>query len=247
MNRILFLAIPVLLLLASCAGRPAKQVINPPQASGAAETPLPFIIVDYKNRATGGSIPKWVSSWLEEGVGSIETQDAYIGRYVFISRNESNNFNALTQWAQGFNAELDFPRLAAARIEKRFLSGVSHPDHEYGTFFEALIRAASDTAWTGAIREDDFWLCRRFFPGENSITDMPESPAGWVAADSDFPGIDSLPIRESWEFLILVTIEKRIFASQLDAIFRGLKPNPPPAKDQINTANRVKDKFFDGF
>ena len=215
--------------------------------SGAAETPLPYIIVNHKNKAAGESIPKWVNCLLEEGIGEVENLAAYEGRYVFVSRNEGNNFNALTQWKEGFSPELDFPRLAAARIEARFLSGVSHPDHEYGAFFEALIRAASDAPWKGAVREDDFWLRRRYFSEDENNPDMPGNTAGQTPENAELQTANYPPARESWDFLILVTIEKSLFASQLDAVFRNTKPNPPPKRDQVNAANRVKDRFFDGF
>ena len=246
MSKFLFYMIPALLFF-SCAGEPAIEVLKPTKIPEAAETPLPYIIADHKNRAGKGSIPKWVNSWLEGGISEVETLDSYVGRYVFISRNEGNNFNALTQWAEGFNAELDFPRLAAARIEARFLSGVSHPDHEYGPFFEALIRAASDAPWTGVVREDDFWLLRRSFHGETSIPDMPATIAGQASALPDLQTADYPLVTESWEFLILVTIEKPIFASQLSAVFQNVKPDPLPTRDQVNAANRVKERFYDGF
>ena len=234
MNRVLKMAllpsvILMLLLFASCASRMEKRVLKAPEIPGAAEMPGHYTITDYKNKGEGGGMPEWVSRWLEEGASGVEALDAYKGRYAFISRNEGSNLNALTQWAGGFSSELDFPRLAAARIERRFLLTTLLPDGEYGAFFETLIRAASDASWTGALREDDFWIRRKYLPPEEPITG------------------EQTPARENWEFLILVTIEKNLFASQFDSIFQSVKPSPPPAREQINAANRVKDRFYDGF
>ena len=177
-------------------------------------------------------MPEWAASWLSGGVHAVETLEEFYGRHVFIGRNEGNNFNALTQWAEWFSPELDFPRLAAARIEARFLSGVTVPDHEYGAFFVTLIRAASNTTWAGAVKQDIFWIRREFYPSEN---DFP-------AANEIFPAIT-----EDWEFLILVTMDSEIFAAQLNSVFSGVNPNPTPTRDQIAAANRVMENFFEGF
>ena len=175
-------------------------------------------------------MPEWAERWLEAGISEVEAMYAYQDRFVFISRSEGTNFNALAQWVEWFSPELDFPRLAAARIEARFLSGVSNPDNVYGAFFEALIRTASDAPWTGAVREDDFWIRRKFYPAEDDI-------AG-----------EALPlVEEDWNFLILVTIDKTLFASQLAAVFRNVNPSPRLTREQNNATNRVKDRFFDGF
>ena len=224
----MLIAINELLLLASCSSGKAVQIPVPAQPP-AAEISEQYIVTDYKNKAKGATMPDWVNRWLEGGTGKVETLDAFRDRFVFISRNAGNNFTALTQWNEGFSAELDFPRLAAARIEARFISATPFPDREYGAFFNDLVRAASDAPWSGAKKEDDFWLCRKYFPSEDAISD---------------PGI---PARETWEFLVLVTIDKFLFASQLDAVLRSVKPSPPLTRDQSAAVNRIRDKLYEGF
>ena len=165
----------------------------------------------------------------------METLEFYEDRFVFISRNEGSNFNALTNWAEGFLPDLDFPRLAAARIQARFSSGVPHPDYEYGAFFVTLVRTASDAQWTGAIKEDDFWIRRKYLPAPEETFDEDDNPDA------------SLQEREAWEFLILVTIEKELFASQLEEVFENIRPSPQPTKDQTAAISRVKERVFEGF
>ena len=236
-------------LLFSCAGRPAKRVLTFSEMPGATRTPGSSVIIDYKNKNNGGIIPEWAELWFNSGVHGVEALEAYRDRYVFIAKNEGNNFNALSQWLKGFSADLDFPRLAAARIESRFGAGIPFPDDEYGAFYEAIIRGASDTLWTGAIREDDFWVRRKRLvirdeegaPSElNPEAGQGDSSEGNLSADSPYD-------EETWEFLILVTIEKNLFSSQLYGVFKSVNPSPPPSKEQINAANRVKDHFFEGF
>jgi len=217
MNKLFLTAVFVLLLFGSCRSEADRIVVNPPRAPEPARNPAPHTITDYKNKTRGGIIPEWVNIWLDSGVYEVENQDAFRDRYVFVARNEANNFNALNLWKDGFSAELDFPRLAAVRIEERLLSSVADPDQNYGAFYDSLIRAASDFPWTGAVREDDFWTLRQFEETEN------------------------------WEFLILVTIDRSLFASQLDIIFQMINPNPAPTRDQRTTINRVKERFLEGF
>ena len=227
--QILLSAILSAALFASCTGTPVRQIVKPPETPRSAPSPAEkpvvpsYTIMDYKYKTDGRNMPEWVSFYFEGGLRKVESLGAYEGCYVFISRSEGNSFNALNHWKDGFSPELDFPRLAAARIETRFSAAVPYPDEEYGSFFEALIRTASDAPWTGAVREDDFWVRLKISSGD----DEPEI--------------------ETWGFLILVTIEKTLFASQLNALFQNIKPNPQPSRNQITAANRVKDRFFEGF
>jgi len=124
----------------------------------------------------------------------------------------------------GFSPELDFPRLVASRIGQRFSRvAVLYPDDEYGAFYEAIIRDASDTVWPGAMMADDFWILKRYLPGESE------------------------PENESWEFLILVTIGKRNFDTQLNLLFDRVVPYPPLTAEQITAVDRVKVSFYEGF
>ena len=233
-------AIPAALLLFSCAGRPGPFTPLVPISPGTAETPRPYIISDSQERA--GGIPEWVGRYLEGGIHETETLDAFEGRFAFVSRNEGNNFAALSQWAAGFSAALDFPRLASSRIEARFLQSVPYPDNEYGPFFEELIRAASDSSWDGAgkgaEKTDEFWIRKSYMP-------LPESASGNPDGETLPPSIPQM--NETYEFLILVTIEKEAFASRFDKIFNNVNPERRPSKEQMAAAARVKEKFYDGF
>jgi len=238
-----FAATIALLLFGSCVSEASRQIIIPPEVSQITQGPLPYAITDHKNKTGGGGIPEWVNLALASGERGVETLDAFTGRFVFVARNQANNFGALNLWKDGFSAELDFPRLAAARIEARFSYAVPNPDVSYGAFFETMIRAASDFPWTGAIRVDDFWTLRKFQSDEEPGGDAGEDFISEGNAASDSNGQET----ENWEMLILVTIERTLFASQFDQIFQNVNPSPPPSRDQRTTINRVKDRFFEGF
>jgi hypothetical protein len=221
MNRFLPALILGAIFLSSCITDSGRGVYELPVIPEETKTPRTFTIIDYKNKTGGEAIPEWVNLYFNSGLREVEALKTYQGSYVFVYRNEGNNFNALQLWKDNFSAELDFPRLAAARIEARF--SVPYPDEEYGSFYEGLIRAASDASWTGAVMEDDFWVRKRYPPSEEEGE------------------------QENWEFLVLVTIEKSRFSSQLEKVFENINPLPPPNANQIAAANLVKERFFEKF
>jgi hypothetical protein len=218
-------AVFLALFLAACAGDPGWQSENSaPTEENAVNEPV-YRLTDYKTRAGGGIFPRWVEYYLGGSIAAVETLEEYQDRYVFVVHGRGTNFRALEQWARGFSVELDFARLAAVRIEKRFTQAASGlPDTVFGRYFEALIRAASDASWEGAVREDDFWL-KGFYQG------MDES------ADSD----------ESYDFMILVTVDKTLLASQIQPLLFGVNSRPPVSGDQLAAVNRVRERFFEGF
>ena len=223
MNKIFLSAGLAALFFLSCINGPGKFVTSPSEVPEPVEESKNYIITDYKNRSRRNNIPEWLSLWLDSGIHAVEAMSAFQDYYLFISSNEGSNFTALNLWNDGFSPELDFPRMAAARIEARFSEAVFHPDQEYGSFFEALIRTASDTPWRWMVKEDDFWIRRKFIPGDDE------------------------PDREDWEFFILVSMEKTLFASQMDSVFQNVKPNSRITEEQARAIDRVKDRFFDEF
>ena len=239
MNKFTFYAIAIAIsgpvFFPSCVGEPAKPVFNLPLPSEPAKTVRAYSIMDFKNKAKGEAIPEWVSLYLAQGNHGVETESVFRNRFVFVYSNEGNNFRALELLSENFSTRQDFPRLAAARIEARFSTGVPYPDIEYGAFFEALIRTASDAVWTGAARTDDFWLLKKYQSGGEPST----REQGEVSTVEDET--------ENWELLILVTIEKSRFNSQLESIFQKITPDPQPSEEQIAAANGVKENFFEGF
>ena len=223
MNKLFLFAILGILLTSCLTEQPRFVLVPPVEGDEPVAAVRAFVITDYKDKDLNQEIPEWANRLFEGGVSALETMEIFMDKYVFIARSEGNNFNALNLWATVFNAELDFPRLAASRVNARFSAGVHFPDTEFGPLYEALIRSVSDARWTGISKKDDFWIKRNFF----AEGEIPES--------------------EDWEFLILLTIEKSHFISQLNSIFQNPRPSSLPTERQWQAYNRVVDSFFDGF
>jgi hypothetical protein len=218
-------AVFLALFLAACAGDPARQSEGRPETEEEAGDEPVYYLTDYKTRTEGGAVPKWVAYYLEKNIAALEALEEYQDRYVFIARSRGTNFRALEQWAKGFSVELDFARLAAMRIEKRFTQAASgFPDSVFGRYFEALIRAASDASWEGAVKEDDFWL-KGFYQ----------------EADGNAAG------GESYDFVLLVTVDKALLASQIQPLLLGVASQVSMSRDQLAAVGRVRERFFEGF
>jgi hypothetical protein len=223
--RLGLLAVFPALFLAVCAGSPERRYEREVDTAEAAGQERVYNLTDYKTRAEGGFFPVWIEYYLEENIAGLEALEEYQDRYVFIARGKGTNFRALEQWAEGFSVELDFARLAAIRMERRFTrAAAGFPDTVFGRYFEAIIRAASDASWEGAVREDDFWL-KGYYEGTGEN------------ADSD----------ESYDFMILVTIDKTFLVSQIQALFSGVTPQSPMSGDQLAAVGRIRERFFEGF
>jgi hypothetical protein len=236
-NRYFPISLGLIVLLSwSCTSAPTEKNTGTSAIDNPLNTVIPWQITDYRGKTEDAAILPWVIPYLEGGNNAVEALDEYQDRYVFISWISGTNFNALEQWRVGFSPELDFARLGAARMEKRFLSSASkNPDDEYGSFFETMIRTASDASWAGAIKEEDFWVKRYFLEIDGSGGEPRPSASAEVSE------------REAWDFFILVTVEKASFISQTMNLLKGIKPSPPLSRDQTTAVNRILDRFFEGF
>jgi hypothetical protein len=166
-----------------------------------------------------------VEQALDGGDRPLETMGEYRNKYVFAAANSGNNLNALRQWAAEFSVEQDFSRLVAGRIENRMSASTSfYPDDEYGSFFETLMKKAYLGSFTGAVREDEFWIHRRFFERD-----------GLTA------------IRESYDYVILISIEKPLLETQITKTFSEIRIPRAQPREQTAAVNRVKENFFEGF
>jgi hypothetical protein len=222
------LALTAALFFSACGGGPQKIIIKPDASEKAPglQSGSAGRILDYQDANSGGPIPEWAGRYLEGGNRAVEGLDAYRGSYVFVGSSRGSNFKALGHWAGGFSAEQDFPRLAALRMEARLTGAAAlYPDDEYGEFFEALVKKASDAAYTGAVKESTFWIFRQYRQGDE----------------------EDAPIREQYEFLVLTLIEKSSFQAQARALMGGIRTTVPPTREQAVAINRIKETFFDDF
>ena len=190
-------------------------------------------IIESQNGLLESGIPEWVILYLNEGAAGIESLDQYSDRYVFIGENRGTNLNALKQWAMGFNAAQDFPRLLAGRVENRLISSASlYPDDEYGEYFERLIKLVSDSEFQGMEKTQTFWVKRMKDP---DITEEDDTETE-IEIET-----------ERYEYFIFVSIDRELLQTQLKQLMTGITTNRPPTRNQSAAINRIQNTFFEGF
>jgi hypothetical protein len=177
-------------------------------------------IIDYEN-----DMPEWVIRYAEAGLAEIETLPEYEDRYVFISRQAGSSLDPLLLWAAGFSPERDFPRLVSERIQKRFIAGGSgNPGEEYGRYFEAVVKNASDAVFEGASREGSFWIKKRIFADD---------------------GIS--PAEEVYEYLVMTSIDRETLQRQINMLLITTRPDKTPTREQSAASMRLRLNFYEGF
>ena len=222
--------------LAACTGQKGRVIFRPDPGQARHQEPINPIeswqIVGSENGLGETGIPDWVRRYFNGNIYGVETIDRFSGKYVFVGGNRGENIHALQQWANGFTAQHDLPRLVTARVERRLVSSASlYPDDEYGQYFEMLIKAVSDGEYPGAVKEETFWVKRKMIPTDTE--------------DGDQPLVDT--VMELYEFLVLISIDRETLQKQLREIMAGIQTPSRPTRDQAAAINRIQQTFFEGF
>ncbi len=200
-----------------------------PEAAAAKDAPKKVVpkydVLDHKTMALGQDIPEWVVTYIGDGVTAVEAIDKYKEKFVFVGEDSGTNLNALRQWSTGFTVAQDLARLVSSRVQAKFAGAAAgSPDDEYGRYFENVVKSASDASYTGARKETDFWILKRYFKDDGKTVD-----------------------REVYDYYVLVTIDKAILQKQLNDVLNGVKPDKPLTKEQQTAVERVKESFYEGF
>jgi hypothetical protein len=217
------IGLALIVFFAGCAGEP-KRTQDPVTVIQPLKPVNIFQIQDHAAEAAGGEIPQWVDVYMSRDTAAIEALPEYQNKYVFVASNEGSNFYALSQWSTGFMVRRDLPRLVASRILARLTAGTTeNPDTIYGSFFEEAVKKSFDSFYTGAIREDDFWLLVQYLEADGETLN-----------------------REVYRFLILITIDKAPLESQINGILSTI-PADTATRDQTAAINHVKETLYQGF
>jgi len=224
------LLLAALLFTACTSQRSIRFVPDPVQneQQGQTGSSNPWQIIESQDGYGENGLPAWVRSYLDKGVRGIEALDDYQGKYVFVGKNRGDNFNALQQWAKGFTVAQDLPRLIVQRVEQRFVAAAAlYPDDEYGEYFAHMIKKVSDEEYSGAVKENTFWAKQR-----KIIVD---------------PETEESIVTERYEFLVMLSIDREAFQTQIRNIMAGIKTNIPPTRDQAAAVSKIRLAFFEGF
>jgi hypothetical protein len=104
-----------------------------------------------------------------------------------------------------------------------------YPDDEYGEYFEALIKRASNTEFPGAVKEETYWIKTLLIPDNDEETEEGAEPL------------------EQYEFFVLISIEKPILRNSISSLMADIETTAAPNRYQRASINRVQQIFFEGF
>jgi hypothetical protein len=216
-----------ILIVFSCATQKKSAVFPvPDKDQNKSENSVEIAnITDSRDMEGEPYLPDWLSAFLGGGIEEAERIEAYAGRYLFIAGNQGVNFAALDKWADNYSVELDFPMLAAARIDRRMnVSNTVYPDEEYGIFYETFVKKAYGGEYYGAVKEDTYWIKTRITGG------------GEYAA-----------LSEVYNFYVLISIDTAAMQAAVYNLFTQAIDTAAPAGAQAVTINRLRQNFFEGF
>ena len=237
-------AVFFLILFAACAGQEKKVIFRPDTTNNPQEQARPFDtweIINSQNGQNPEDIPEWVRWQIDNDINEIEAMDRFSGKYIFIGENGGSNFSALQQWANGFTAEQDLPRLITRRAERRLVSSASlYPDDEYGEYFEFLIREISNGEYLGAVKEQTFWLKRKM-----PVNTDADGSGGTGSSGSAQSNLNAA--KERYEFFVLISVDKETLQKQIQGIMTRIKTKIAPTREQAAAVARIKSSFFEGF
>jgi len=208
-----------MLILFSCTGQ-SKPVYVPVPDKDFHKQEINAFKIGSITETRDGNMPPWLRAFFNGGIAEIERGISYQNKYLFVVNNEGININALLLWADNFTAEYDFAILAADRIEKRMISSASlYPDNEYGLFFATMIKNAHNAEYSGAVKEDTYWVKTK--PNNNDA--------------------------EIYNIFILLGIDKRTMQSIINNMSEESLHGITLSADQKNSVNRLRQNFFTGF
>jgi hypothetical protein len=210
------------LAFAACSGGPKNA---PVEAPGYVEQTNTYTVLDHKAKAVGGDVPDWVTLYIDRGIAGVEALDAFKDKYVFVGEDTGTNLNALRQWSTGFTVAQEMGRMVSTRVQAKFVGAAAgSPDAEYGRYFEDVVKNVSDATFSGARKENDFWLLKRYFRADGKTVD-----------------------RETYDFYVLVTIDKADLEKQINDLLNGVARDAPLTQEQQTAVDRVKEAFYEGF
>jgi hypothetical protein len=219
MRKFLIPALAVLFMACSSAPRTA-----PVKAPDYVEKTSAYELVDHKAKAVGQEVPDWVTLYISDGIHGVESLPEFQDKYVFVGEDSGSNLNALRQWTSGFTVNQEIARMVSTRVQAKFAGAAAgSPDAEYGRYFEDVVKSVGEASFSGARKENDYWLFKRYFSANRKTVD------------------------QTYDFYVLVTIDKPILEQQINNVLNGVRVDQPLTREQETAVDRVKEAFYEGF
>ncbi|MDR2543780.1 MAG: hypothetical protein LBC80_10090 [Treponema sp.] len=211
-----------LIVLFSCVGQNNNVFIPDPDFSVYAfdKTIVIGNIIDSRDGVSAELFPEWLLVFLSEGVRAAEITESYSDKYLFIAKNDGENFTVLNKWAQNMSATHDLSVLVGNRIEERMILNASlYPDDEYGEFFRLFIKDAFSAEYPTAVKEDIYWIKHS----------QPEVYTFFI------------------KFTVDKNVMQQVLRRMMSQAYAQAYSAAASGGSQAATVNRLRQTFFEGF
>jgi hypothetical protein len=222
------------LIAVSCATR--QQTEDRYEEAIAPSVPRPYIMLEHKNAA--GEMPEWLRCYLDADEKRAEELPAYTGDYVFVINEKGVGLSSLAKWSEYFRIEQDFSHAVFLRMYNRLLTeSGGRTDYYLGDFFEVFLKKIAGYDFSGAAREDDYWI----------KVSLEQGLADTDAADGDGDAENVAETREEYRYYILVKANKISLQEEITALFADAYSEVKPDKLQAGVISRLQSTLFSGF
>lgn len=204
--------VAILLLLVGCA---SKKEPEAKELKGTVKTQ----VLEHKGTALAiNELPIWVETYIQKGIPALEKMPDFTEDYCFVAEESGSNLNAVQAWVEGFNMPQLIARNISTRVEATFSGAASgSTDGAYGTYFEDVVKACSDITYSGARKQNDWWVLVRRFDEKTSKKYVDE-----------------------YRSYILYTIEKDLLDIQVLDVIEDTAKASDLTEDQNAAVNKVK-------
>lgn len=178
-------------------------------------------VIEHKLTALGGDVPEWVFEYANGE--DLEDKREYRDEYVFVFEQTGKDLEGVKAWTRSFSAATEVARMVSTRVMNKFAGAQVGDKDMVETYMEEVAKVLAVAEYSGARKEDDFWIYRQFYDDNGR------------------------PTEKIYTYYLLYTVPEEQID---DAIQRNL--NAQNNKDKAKTEeeqvarDRVKELFSDG-
>ncbi len=210
---ITFALLGCVLLLSGCLSGGMNSVAKELEGTVKSE------VLEHKGSSLGlNELPIWVETYILKGITGLEKLSEYEGDYCFVAETTSSNLNAAQMWVDNFSVPQTIARNVSTRVEGVFTGAASGGADEYGTYFESIVNTMTNTEFSGAKKENDWWLLTRRYDVDSKDT-----------------------YEDSYRAFVLYTIPKELLDQQIVSVINRIETENNLNVQESALTDRVKN------
>ena len=144
-----------------------------------------FVELENKGTAFNTPPPEWIRNYVSHGISRVQSLVEFRDKYCIIGEETGTNKQFVLAWADNFSAQQRIGAMLRTTIVSEYqarvrgiaqtagVAGTSGVESTYQQEIESVINTVINVSYSGAFREDDWWILRRRYDPDNlgSYTD----------------------------------------------------------------------------